>query len=162
LDVIYSSGGSRIAPGGDSTGTLHVRTLQLNNPTTFDYQIGGTASDFIAVDSEFRAFSGPPSALFQFTPAGMLSPGTLYDLMSFSGFSLPTIKDFGLAPEMTAAGWRATFSLTDVTSSPPLFSQGKTLSVTFSAVPEPSPITYVLLGLSLLLFQTLRVRRRAK
>jgi autotransporter-associated beta strand protein len=140
LSVIYSSGGSAIAPGGSNAGTLNVSTLQLNAPTTFEFDLGTGGSDFLAVTSEYRGFSGSADALFDFQPNGGIDLGTPYAIMSFSGYSAPTsVSPFALSPDLLAAGWQADFTLAATGSA-------TNLSVTFSAIPEPSPALLLLAG----------------
>lgn len=147
LSSVYSHGTSRISPGGANAAQIEISMLQINAPTIFEFQIGGPVADFITVNSDFRAFAGPVSVLFEFQPEGPIAFGEVYDLMLFSTFEPPSRTDFALSPQMVASGWRATFVLFDVDVDPSGFGDEKMLSVIFAAVPEGSTIAYLLLGL---------------
>lgn len=122
---------------GTSAGTLTTQRFSISSNSNFriDFGLGSQASDFWAITNTFFFPSNPAAFQFEFQNLGGVSTGVEYPLMSFPAFFPPATNLFAFAPDMAAQGWAGTFKTT---------STG--VSVTFSAVPEPSTFLLAALG----------------
>ncbi len=134
---VFTSSGAEISPG--SIGQAAALTIGSLNPgfsnAVIDFDLGSGTTDTLALSTRPFLFGGTnPLVLFRFGNLGGTQPGTAYTLLNFpaSGSSL-NVAEFGFDPASTAAGYKGTFTLT-----------GTTLSVTFSAVPEPGAWVWLL------------------
>lgn len=138
--------------GGPAAATLTIGNLNTElNVMTINFGLGATASDLLAITGHAGFNNFTDGIQFEFQNLGGLTTGVEYQLISLpSGGTAPSYLDFGLAPDLIAAGWVANFT----TSTAGVY-------VEFSRVPEPGTTALLLLqGSVLLLVASRRARSR--
>jgi hypothetical protein len=117
--------------GGIAAATLTTGIFEPSSSghLQIDFGLGSGSSDFWAISSRVDFFFSSQAAFqFEFKNLGGVTTGVNYPLMSFpNSFPAPSPSIFAFAPDMAAAGWAGAFQTTTTG-----------VSVSFSAVPEPS------------------------
>ena len=130
---------SEISPGSiGQAAALTIGTLNAfgSGSTVIDFDLGSSAKDSIIINSNVEISGGGSTTpvLFRFSNLGGTTTGTAYSLLTLPANSFNvSASQFGIDSTSTAAGYKGTFSLAN-----------NTLSVTFTAVPEPGAATWLL------------------
>ena len=118
--------------GGPGPGSLTANAFHWSGSGNIrvNFGVGSGSSDLWAITGSNNSLpTNPASILLEFSNLGGATTGVDYPLLSFSGVSAPNTNVFAFAPDMAALGWLGTFKVSS-----------NTVSVRFTAVPEPSAI----------------------
>ncbi len=145
-----------ISPGAiGQAAALTLSSLAVTGSTVIDFDLGSGTTDSLSLTTGLSLNGGNnPQLLFRFADLGGTRTGTAYTLLSLPASGLPqSVTNFGIDPASAAAGYQGTFALAN-----------NTLSVTFSAVPEPGACIWLFgaLGVSILRVRSGHKKRAGK
>ena len=141
-----------ISPGAiGQAAALTLSSLAVTGSTVIDFDLGSGATDSLTLTTGLSLNSGNnPQLLFRFANLGGTRAGTAYTLLSLPASGLPlSVVNFGIDPASTAAGYQGTFTLAN-----------NTLSVTFSAVPEPGACIWLFGAVGFAIFRVCSGRKQ--
>ena len=127
---------AELSPGGiGQAAPLTLDTLSTLNSSVIDFDLGSSAQDSLTITGSLSLTGS--TLLFRFSDLGGTRTGTAYTLLNLPTFGggLVSPSSFAIDPASLAAGYRGTFNLGT-----------NTLSITFSAVPEPGALVWLCLG----------------